>query len=202
MNIYEQAVRKPISTILIFIGVIIFGVFSLTKLAIDQFPEMEFPAVAVFTTYPGANAEEIETNVTRILEDQLNTVDNLEKITSTSSDNYSIVNLELEWGSDITEATNDVRDVINRSTKLLPDGAEQPIVFKFSSSMQPIMILSVTANESYAALSKELDDNLVNTLNRIEGVGAVSLGGAPEREIQVNVDPTKLEAYGLTVESL
>ena len=202
MNIYEQAVRKPISTILIFIGVIIFGLFSLTKLAIDQFPEMEFPAVAVFTTYPGANAEEIETNVTRILEDQLNTVDNLEKITSTSLDNYSIVNLELEWGSDITEATNDVRDVINRSSKLLPDGAEQPVVFKFSSSMQPIMILSVTADESYAALNKELDDKLVNTLNRIEGVGAVSLGGAPEREIQVNVDPTKLEAYGLTVESL
>ena len=202
MNIYEKAVRKPISTILIFVGVIFFGLFSLTKLAIDQFPEMEFPAVAVFTTYPGPNAEEIETNVTRILEDQLNTVDNLEKITSTSSDNYSIVNLELEWGSDITEATNDVRDVINRSSKLLPDGAEQPIVFKFSSSMQPIMILSVTADESYAALNKELDEKLVNTLNRIEGVGAVSLGGAPEREIQVNVDPTKLEAYGLTVESL
>ncbi|MBO5771418.1 MAG: efflux RND transporter permease subunit, partial [Alistipes sp.] len=137
MNIYEKAVRKPISTVLIFVGVIIFGLFSLTKLAIDQYPEMEFPAVTVFTTYPGANAEEIETNVTRILEDQLNTVENLEKITSTSSDNYSIVSLELEWGADITEATNDVRDVINRCAKLLPDGAEQPVVFKFSSSMMP-----------------------------------------------------------------
>ncbi len=202
MNIYEKAVRKPISTVLIFVGVIIFGLFSLTKLAIDQYPEMEFPAVTVFTTYPGANAEEIETNVTRILEDQLNTVENLEKITSTSSDNYSIVSLELEWGADITEATNDVRDVINRCAKLLPDGAEQPVVFKFSSSMMPIMLLSVTAEESYAALNKELDEKLVNVLNRIEGVGAVSLSGAPEREIQVNVDPTKLEAYGLTVESL
>ena len=202
MNIYEKAVRKPISTILIFMGVIIFGLFSLTKLAIDQYPEMEFPAVTVFTTYPGANAEEIETNVTRILEDQLNTVENLEKITSTSSDNYSIVSLELEWGADITEATNDVRDVINRCSSLLPDGIDQPTVFKFSSSMMPIMILSVTADESYAALNKELDDKLVNTLNRIEGVGAVSLSGAPEREIQINVDPTKLEAYGLTVETL
>ena len=202
MNIYEKAVRKPISTVLIFMGVIIFGLFSLTKLAIDQYPEMEFPAVTVFTTYPGANAEEIETNVTRILEDQLNTVENLEKITSTSSDNYSIVSLELEWGADITEATNDVRDVINRCSSLLPDGIDQPTVFKFSSSMMPIMILSVTADESYAALNKELDDKLVNTLNRIEGVGAVSLSGAPEREIQINVDPTKLEAYGMTVESL
>ena len=202
MNIYEKAVRKPISTTLIFIGVIIFGLFSLTKLAIDQYPEMEFPAVTVFTTYPGANAEEIETNVSRILEDQLNTVENLEKITSTSSDNYSIVNLELEWGADITEATNDVRDVINRSIRLLPDGIDQPTVFKFNSSMMPIMVLSATADESYAALYKELDDKLVNTLNRIDGVGAVSLNGAPEREIQVNVDPTKLEAYGLTVESL
>lgn len=202
MKIYETAVRKPVSTCLIFVAIVIFGLFSLRNLAIDQYPEMEMPAVTVFTVYAGANATDIETNVTRVLEDQLNTVSNLDKLTSTSKDNYSMITLEMEWGSDLTEATNDVRDVVNRSMSLLPDGVDQPTVFKFNSSMMPIMILSVTADESYSALNKILDEKMVNVLNRIGGVGAVTIGGAPEREIQVNVDPTKLEAYNLTVETL
>lgn len=202
MNIYERAVRKPVSTILIFVGIVIFGIYSLSKLAIDQYPEMEMPAITVFTTYQGANASDIETNVTRVLEDQLNTVNHLKKLTSKSNDNYSIITLEMEWGSDITEAANDVRDVVNRSMSALPDNVDTPIVFKFNSSMMPIMMLSVTSDQSYAALNKELDDKMVNTLNRIDGVGAVSVKGAPDREIQINVDPNKLEAYGMTVESL
>lgn len=202
MKIYETAVRKPVSTCLVFVAIVIFGLFSLRNLAIDQYPEMEMPAVTVFTVYAGANATDIETNVTRVLEDQLNTVSNLDKLTSTSKDNYSMITLEMEWGSDLTEATNDVRDVVSRSMTLLPDGVDQPTVFKFNSSMMPIMILSVTADESYAALNKILDDKMVNVLNRIGGVGAVTIAGAPEREIQINVDPTKLEAYNLTVEAL
>lgn len=202
MKIYETAVRKPVSTCLVFVAIVIFGLFSLRNLAIDQYPEMEMPAVTVFTVYAGANATDIETNVTRVLEDQLNTVSNLDKLTSTSKDNYSMITLEMEWGSDLTEATNDVRDVVSRSMTLLPDGVDQPTVFKFNSSMMPIMILSVTADESYSALNKILDDKMVNVLNRIGGVGAVTIAGAPEREIQINVDPTKLEAYNLTVEAL
>lgn len=202
MKIYETAVRKPVSTCLVFVAIVIFGLFSLRNLAIDQYPEMEMPAVTVFTVYAGANATDIETNVTRVLEDQLNTVSNLDKLTSTSKDNYSMITLEMEWGSDLTEATNDVRDVVSRAMTLLPDGVDQPTVFKFNSSMMPIMILSVTADESYSALNKILDDKMVNVLNRIGGVGAVTIAGAPEREIQINVDPTKLEAYNLTVEAL
>lgn len=202
MKIYETAVRKPVSTCLVFVAIVIFGLFSLRNLAIDQYPEMEMPAVTVFTVYAGANATDIETNVTRVLEDQLNTVSNLDKLTSTSKDNYSMITLEMEWGSDLTEATNDVRDVVSRAMSSLPDGVDQPTVFKFNSSMMPIMILSVTADESYSALNKILDEKMVNVLNRIGGVGAVTIAGAPEREIQINVDPTKLEAYNLTVEAL
>lgn len=202
MKIYETAVRKPVSTCLIFVAIVIFGLFSLRNLAIDQYPEMEMPAVTVFTVYPGANATDIETNVTRVLEDQLNTVSNLDKLTSTSKDNYSMITLEMEWGSDLTEATNDVRDVVSRAMSSLPDGVDQPTVFKFNSSMMPIMILSVTADDSYSALNKILDEKMVNVLNRIGGVGAVTIAGAPEREVQVNDDPTKLEAYNLTVEAL
>lgn len=202
MKIYETAVRKPISVALIFIGVIVFGLFSLTKLGVDQYPDIEVPYISVITTYAGGNAEDIETNITRVLEDQLNSVDNLDKITSKSSDNVSMVTMEFEYGCDLTEAANDVRDVVSRSQSLLPDNVNYPTVMKFSSSMMPIMMLSVTADESYAALAKILDDKMVNELNRINGIGSVAVIGAQEREVQVNVDPKKLEAYGLTVESL
>lgn len=202
MKIYESAVRKPISTALIFIAVIVFGLFSVNKLGIDHYPDIEVPYISVITMYPGGNAEDIETNITRVLEDQLNSVDNLEKITSKSSDNVSMVTLEFEYGCDLTEAANDVRDVVSRSQSLLPENVEYPTVMKFSSSMMPIMMLSITADESYAALAKILDDKMVNELNRINGIGSVAVIGAREREVQVNVDPKKLEAYGLTVESL
>ncbi len=202
MKIYESSVRKPVSTCLIFFGVIVFGLFSLRNLAIDQYPEMDAPYVSVITTYAGANATDIETNITRVLEDNLNTVENLKKLTSKSSDNVSQITLEMEWGTDITEATNDVRDVVSRAQSQLPDGVDYPTVFKFSSSMMPVMMLSVTADGSYGALDKILDEKLVNVLNRLDGVGAVSVMGQPEREIQVNVDPEKIEAYGLTLESI
>jgi HAE1 family hydrophobic/amphiphilic exporter-1 len=202
MKIYESAVKKPVSTIMIFVAVLVMGVFSLRNLAIDMYPEMDLPMVMVMTSYPGANATDVETNVTRVLEDLLNTVDNLKELTSNSSDNVSLITLELEWGSDITEAANDVRDVIGRATWLLPDDVEAPMVYKFSSSMIPISYLSITAEESYPALSKILDEQLVNTLNRIDGVGAVGVMGAPTREVQINVDPNRLAAYGLTVEGL
>lgn len=202
MKIYESAVRKPISTALLFIGLIIFGLFSLMNLAVDQYPDIEVPYISVITTYPGANAADIETNITRVLEDNLNTVNNLKKMTSKSSDNVSMVSLEFEYGSDLTEAANDVRDVVSRSQSMLPDDVDYPTVFKFSTSMMPVMMLAVTAEESYPALNKILDEKLVNVLNRVDGVGSVAIIGVPEREVQVNVDPRKLDAYGLSIEQL
>ena len=202
MKIYELAVRKPISTALIFIGVVVFGLFSVGKLGVDQYPDIEVPYISVITMYPGGNAEDIETNITRVLEDQLNSVDNLDKITSQSKDNVSIISLEFEYGCDLTEAANDVRDIVSRAQSILPDEVEYPTVMKLSASMMPIMMLSVTADESYASLAKILDDRMVNELNRINGIGSVAVIGAQQREVQVNVDPNKLEAYGLTIESL
>ena len=202
MKIYEKAVRKPISTALIFIGVMVFGLFSVGKLGVDQYPEIEIPYISVITMYPGGNAEDIETNITRVMEDQLNSVDNLDKITSQSKDNVSIISLEFEYGCDLTEAANDVRDIVSRAQSILPDDVEYPTVMKLSASMMPIMMLSVTADESYASLAKILDDRMVNELNRINGIGSVAVIGAQQREVQVNVDPNKMEAYGLTIESL
>ncbi len=202
MKIYETSVRKPISTALIFVAVIVFGLFSLNNLAIDQLPEMDLPAISVITTYQGANTEDIENNITRRIEDGLNTVSNLKEITSKSSDGVSLVSLEFEWGTNLDEASNDIRDALGRLSDYLPEDAEDPILFRFNSSMMPIMSFSITADESYPALNKILEEQFVNRLSRIDGVGSVSVMGAPVREIQVNVDPVKLEAYGLSVEQI
>lgn len=202
MSIYETSVKKPVSTILIFVAVIILGLFSLSQLAIDLMPDIETNQITIMTTYPGASALDIETNVTKILEDGLNTADDLKKITSTSKDNLSLITLEFEWGTDIDVATNDVRDKLDLVKSNLPDGIQSPIIFKFSTNMIPVAILSATAKESLPALYKILDERLANPLNRISGVGSVAISGAPEREVHINVDPAKLEAYKISIEQI
>lgn len=202
MSLYEGAVKKPIMTSLCFLAVVIFGLFSLSKLPIDLYPDIDTNTIMVMTAYPGASASDIENNVTRPLENTLNAVSNLKHITSRSSENMSLITLEFEFGNDIDVLTNDVRDKLDMVSSQLPDDVENPIIFKFSTDMIPIVLLSVQANESQAALYKILDDRVVNPLARIPGVGTVSISGAPQREIQVYCDPNKLEAYNLSVETI
>ena len=202
MSIYSNSVKRPISTILIFIALIVMGLYSLTRLPVDLYPDMEFPFLTVFTSYPGASAADIETNVTKPLESTLSTISNLKEITSTSSDNTSIIFLQFEWGTDTDEAANQIRDNIDFISRFFPEDAEDPTLLKFNSSMMPILFYAVTAQESFRGLEKILDEKIVNPLNRIEGVGSVGLAGAPGREIYIDVDPVKMEAYNLTVEQI
>ncbi|MDR2056762.1 MAG: efflux RND transporter permease subunit [Dysgonamonadaceae bacterium] len=202
MSLYATAVKKPITTALIFVGVAIFGLFSFSRLPVDLFPKIETNQLTVITAYAGASASDIETNVTRPMENTLNTVENLKKITSQSKDNMSLVSLEFEYGTNIDIVTNDVRDKIDMVKSQLPDDISNPIIFKFSTDMIPVVIYSATAKESVNGLYKILDEKVANPLNRIEGVGAVSIAGAPQRQVQVNVSPEKLEAYQLTVEQI
>lgn len=202
MSLYEGAVKKPVMTSLCFVAVAILGLFSLQKLPIDLYPDVEMNVVMVMTAYPGASAADIETNITRPLENALNAVSDLKHLTSESKENMSLITLEFEYGEDIDVLTNDVRDKLDMVKSDLPDDSENPIIFKFSSDMIPIIILSVQANESMPALYKILDDAVATPLARINGIGTVSISGAPEREIQVYVDPNKLEAYNLTVEGI
>ena len=202
MSLYESAVKKPVMTSLVFVGIVILGLFSLSKLPIDLLPNIETNTILVLTSYPGASAADVETNVTRPLESSLNTVSNLKNITSTSRENTSIITLEFEYGEDIEALTNDVRDKLNMVKSYLPEGITEPVIFKFSSDMIPVVMISATADQSLPALYKILDDNVANPLARINGVGSVSITGAPEREVQVYIDPQKLEAYNLTIEGI
>lgn len=202
MSLYEGAVKRPIMTFLCFIAIVIFGLFSLSRLPVDLYPDIETNTIMVMTAYPGASASDIENNVSRPLESVLNTIGNLKHITSRSSENMSLIQMQFEYGHDINELTNDVRDKLDMISSSLPDNVETPVIFKFSSDMIPILILSVQAEESQPALHKILDDGVSNPLARIPGVGTVSVAGAPKREIQVYCDPNKLEAYHLTIETI
>ena len=202
MSLYSSAVKKPVTTILVFVAVVIIGLFSLLKLPIDLYPDIDTNTIMVMTTYSGASSQDIEQNVTRPLENTLNSVEHLKHITSNSKENISIITLEFEYGYDIDVLTNSVRDKLDMVSSMLPDDAETPIIFKFSTDMIPIVLLSAQANESLPGLYKILDENVANTLARVDGVGTVSISGAPKREIHIYLDPARLEAYDLTAESV
>jgi hydrophobic/amphiphilic exporter-1 (mainly G- bacteria), HAE1 family len=202
MSIYKTAVNKPISTLMVFAGIVVMGLYSLSRIPIDLYPEIEPPFLTVMTTYPGANAYEIETNITKVLEDQLNSVENLSEITSVSYDNLSIVSLEFGWETNLDEAANDIRNVLESVTDNLPEAANRPLIFKFSTSMMPILFYAVTADESYMGLTKLLEEKLINSLNRINGIGSVGMMGQPTRVVYVELDPLRLDAHNLTLEQV
>ena len=202
MSLYASAVKRPVMTTLCFVAVAIMGLFSLQKLPIDLYPDIDTNTIMVLTTYQGASAQDIEQNVTRPLENTLNSVQHLKHITSKSRENISVITLEFEFGYDIDVLTNDVRDKLDMVQKALPDDADNPIIFKFSTDMIPIVLLSVQADESMPGLYKILDDGVANPLARIDGVGSVSITGAPKREVHIYVDPIRLEAFNLSIETI
>ena len=202
MSLYSSSVKRPVTTILIFVAIIVLGLFSLRSLPIDLFPDVETNTIMVMTSYAGTSASDIEQNVTRPLENSLNSVEHLKHITSNSRENISIVTLEFEYGYDIETLTNDVRDKLDMVSSMLPDDANTPIIFKFSSDMIPIVLLSVQADQSMPGLYKILDENVANPLARVDGVGSVSIAGAPKREIHIYLDPLRMEAYNLSVETV
>ena len=202
MAIYKSAVQKPVTTALIFLAVIVIGVFCYVQLPIDQFPEMDPPYVTVMTTYPGASASEVESNVTKVMENSLNSVDHLKELTSKSKDNISSVTMEFEWGTNLDEVLNDVRTYVDIVKDRLPDGCSNPIVLRLSTSMMPVIQYAIMADESYPALDKMLDDEIIPQLNRVDGIGNLTVSGAPDRYVYIYLDQSKLDAYGLTVETV
>ena len=202
MSIYRSAVEHPVTTALVFVALAILGLFSLSRTSIAQFPEFDSNTIMVMSSYQGANAQDIETNLTKVLENALNGVEDLKELTTQSKENISLLTLTFNYGVDIEAATNSVRDKLDMVNSVLPDGVSMPVIFKFSASDLPILMLSATAEESLPALDKILDDRVATPLARVPGVGTVSVSGAPTREIQVYCDPSKLQAYGLSISTI
>lgn len=202
MKLPKFSVNRPVATAMAFLAILLFGLVSLKMLPLDVMPAMELPSLTVLTVYPGASANEVEEQVSKVLETQLSGVQDLKSIKSSSRENVSVVSLEFNWGSDVSQAANDTRDMLELVKSRLPGGAKDPIIYKINSSMIPVLIYSITATDSYNGLSQIIEDKIASPLRKIEGVGSVIYIGQPEREIKVNVDPSKLQAYKLSIATL
>lgn len=202
MKLPKTSVNRPVATAMAFIAILLFGLVSLKKLPLDIMPEMELPTLTIMTIYPGASANEVEEQVTKVLEEILAGTEGLKDITSDSQENISFIALQFGWGSNITEAANDARDLLELTKRKLPEDAENPIIYKVNSSLFPILVYGVTARENYFGINNIIKDEIVSPLKMVKGVGSVVYIGQPEREIKVNVDPQKLTAYGLSISQI
>src|SRR6056297_943908 len=202
MRLPKLAVNRPIATTMAFLAILLFGLVSLYRLPLDIMPEMELPTLTVMTVYPGASAEEVEEQVTKPLEEVLAGTENLKEITSTSKENVSFIALQFSWGADISEASNNARDLIELQKRDLPDDANSPIIYKVNSSLFPVLVYGITAEENYEGINDIINDEIANPVKKVEGVGSIIYVGQPEREIKIQVDPQKLNAYNLAIEEL
>ncbi len=202
MKLPEFSVKQPVAIMMFFFMVIILGGISLTKLNIDIFPDVEPPVVAILTTWPGANASDVETEVTESIEDQVNAVNNLDKLTSKSMDNLSLVNCKFEWGTDLDVAANDIRDWLELAKKDLPDDVEPSMLFKFSSSTAPILFMTISGDKSWPRLYHLVDKKVCDELKRVPGVGAITVYGGLRRRINVYFDLKKIEGFRLSMEKI
>ena len=202
MSLPEFGVKRPVTNLMIFFSIIILALYSLTRLGIDMMPEIEPPSISVISSYPGASPEDVETKVTEPLENQLATTPGLEKITSRSLEGISAISLKFVWGTNLDEASNDIRDRIERTKRSLPDIPDEmdnPFIFKFNTSFIPIVFVGITAKESYPGLYDLIDKRVGDSLRQIPGVGTVQLFGGLERQINIWIDRHKLEGYGFSI---
>ena len=187
---------------MLFVALMVIGVFSLTKLPLDLMPDMEFPSLTVITVYPGASAVEVEEQVSKPLEAVLSSAANLEEIKSISKENVSFIQMRYKWEEDITTAANNARDLLELVKSRLPSQAHSPVIYKINSAMMPVLVYAVNADESYNGLEQIVEDDIASALRKIDGVGTVIYLGQPEREIRIEIDPVRMQAYGLSVAQL
>ncbi|HPM46136.1 MAG TPA: efflux RND transporter permease subunit [bacterium] len=203
MNFPKFAVSRPVFVSIIFIIMGLFGLYSLKELPIDLMPDMEIPAISVITIYKGAGSEEVEEKVSKVIESALSSTAGMKNIYSRSMENVSTVTCEFDYGTDLSEATNKVRDLLNMSRSYLPDDVEEPLIFKFDFSMMPIMFLSVTSKkENIRFKTEEIEDALTDPIKRIPGVGSVITFNRMEKKIIISAEKQRLSAYNLTISDL
>jgi len=187
---------------MLFCAVILLGTISLVLMSVDMFPEVEPPVITVITTWPGANASDVETEVTDVIENQINGVANLDTLTSKSLDNISLISCKFEWGTDLDVACNDIRDRLEFAKRDLPKDIDPPMLFKFSSATAPVLMMTVTGEKSWPRLHHIVDKQIADELKRVPGVGAVMLMGGLVRRIEVDFDLNRLEGYGLSIQQV
>ncbi|MDY7034348.1 MAG: efflux RND transporter permease subunit [Thermodesulfobacteriota bacterium] len=202
MRLPEFSVKQPVAALMLFLAIIIIGGVSLTRLNIDMFPDIEPPVVSILTTWPGASASDVETEVTQSIENQVNGVNNLDTLTSKSLDNLSVVMCKFDWGTKLDVATNDIRDRLELAKRDLPRDIEPPMLFKFSSATAPIMFMTISGEKSWPRLFYMTDKQISDELRRVSGVGEVMIYGGLRRRINVYFDLKKIEGFHLSLQQV
>jgi HAE1 family hydrophobic/amphiphilic exporter-1 len=202
MKITDLSIKRPVTVIVVCLALAVLGLFSLGRLPIDMIPDISFPVIVIFSQYPGVSPEEVEENLTKTIENAAASASRIEKITSTSSEGNSIVVVQYQWGTDLAEASNDLRERLDLIRDYLPDEATQPVLFKFDPSMTPVMILSVEGRRDQESLRYIAENTVKTNLEQIDGVASVAVSGGLQRQINVDLNRTLLASFGLSIDQV
>jgi HAE1 family hydrophobic/amphiphilic exporter-1 len=202
LKLSDLSVNRPVTTVVIFLAIIVLGVYALGNLAIDLIPDIAYPVIVIFSNYSGVSPEEVEENLTRIIENAAASASNVKKITSTSREGQSMITVEYEWGTDMGEAAADLREKLDTVRDFLPEDATQPVIYKFDPSMIPVMVLVVEGKRDMKSLRYFADFDIKNNLEQIDGVANVMIWGGLERQVHVDLHRTLLASLGLTVDNV
>lgn len=202
MSITEVVIKRPTLVVVVFAVLAILGISCYTLLNYELVPKLSFPALSIVTTYPGASANEVESSVTKELEDALSSMENVKSMQSTSQEGVSSITIELESNADANIAVQDAQRKINAMVANLPTGSKTPSINKFSSDEMPVIKLGVTANMAPTKLYLLTENQIKSQLSKLNGVGQVSLVGGNEREIKININKNKLDAYKITINQI
>ncbi len=203
MILSKFSIKRQVTLTMFYLIAISFGMFSLTQLKIDLFPDIQFPIIGIITTYSGVGPEDIENLVTRPLEESVSAVKNVEKVNSQSYKGNSVITLEFKYGTDMDQAEIDVRNNIDLMADYLPDDANSPLIFVFDPSLQPIQFINVSSPYlGPAELRRLSEDKIEPLLERVEGVASVATSGGLKRQINVYMNPVQLASYKISPETV
>jgi HAE1 family hydrophobic/amphiphilic exporter-1 len=202
MTISEVCIRRPVFTWVLVAIPVVLGLVSYGRLGVDLFPSVDFPVCTVTTVLQGASVEEMETSVTKPIEDIINTVSGIEELRSTTSEGVSVVTVQFELSKNGDVGTQEVRDKVNTILADLPEGTETPIIDKFETDAMPIMTIAVSGRRDFREVTEIARKRIKERLETVSGVGAISLIGGRTRAINVVVDTDRLASYNLSIEDV
>lgn len=197
-NISELAIRRPVTTVMMILCLLVLGMMSYRSLPVELFPDVSFPIVAVSTTYPGASAREIETLISKPIEDSVSALNGIDHITSTSSNGISNVIIQFQLEKNIKDAANEVQEKVALVRKLLPEDADEPTIARVDPNATPVLFYAITGRQSLAEITEFARDTLKPRLQKVSGVAEVAVLGMQEREVQILLNPAMLSQYHLT----
>jgi len=202
MDMIRGSLKNPVARFMVAIGIILLGIIAFSSLAIDLFPDISYPIITISTEYDGASPEDIEISVTRLIEKRVSRIQNVRYVSSRSRDSYSNVIVEFYWGTNLDVASSDIQQSINQIIDHLPEGALQPVIYKFDPSQISVIVLAVTGPMDEFRLRELAEDFIAPRLESLKGVASANVWGGVVREIQVELDRAKLEGMNLSIDKV